>query len=95
MTIGLSGDMGSPKAAARDPIFWLHHANIDRMWVGWTDAARGRFAPVDDPVWMSTKFTFVDENGEDRSSARAPRPAQSRVAPPRRAAAAGSGRRAG
>jgi hypothetical protein len=66
MTIGLSGDMGSPKTAARDPIFWLHHANIDRMWVRWTDAARGRFAPVDDPVWMTTKFTFVDENGEDR-----------------------------
>jgi tyrosinase len=66
MTIGLSGDMGSPKTAARDPIFWLHHANIDRMWVRWTDAARGRFAPVDDPVWMTTKFTFVDENGEDQ-----------------------------
>jgi tyrosinase len=65
-TIGLDGDLGSPKTAARDPVFWVHHANIDRMWVKWTDPARDRIPPVDDDVWMKTKFTFVDENGEDR-----------------------------
>jgi tyrosinase len=62
-TIGLEGDLGSPKTAARDPIFWLHHANIDRLWVKWTDNARGRIPPVDDPVWMNTKCRFFDEDG--------------------------------
>jgi tyrosinase len=28
----ISGWMGSASRAARDPIFWLHHANIDRLW---------------------------------------------------------------
>jgi hypothetical protein len=65
-TIGLEGDLGSPATAARDPIFWLHHANIDRLWVRWTDPARGRVPPVDDDVWMKTKFNFVDEDGKDR-----------------------------
>jgi tyrosinase len=27
--------MGDPGLAALDPIFYLHHANIDRMWAGW------------------------------------------------------------
>jgi tyrosinase len=65
-TIGLEGLMGSPETAARDPIFWPHHANIDRLWVKWTDPARGRVPPLDDDVWMNTKFTFVDEDGNDQ-----------------------------
>ncbi len=32
-TIG--GLMGAPETAAMDPIFWLHHANIDRIWWLW------------------------------------------------------------
>jgi Common central domain of tyrosinase/Polyphenol oxidase middle domain len=62
-TMGIEGDLGSPQTAARDPIFWLHHANVDRIWVKWTDNARGRIPPVDDPVWMNTKCRFFDENG--------------------------------
>jgi hypothetical protein len=65
-TMGIEGDLGSPATAARDPIFWLHHANIDRLWVRWTDPARGRLPPVDDDVWMKTRFNFVDEDGKDR-----------------------------
>jgi hypothetical protein len=65
-TMGIEGDLGSPATAARDPIFWLHHANIDRLWVRWTDPARGRLPPLDDDVWMKTKFNFVDEDGKDR-----------------------------
>jgi tyrosinase len=65
-TMGIEGDLGSPTTAARDPIFWLHHANIDRLWVRWTDPSRGRIPPIDDDVWMKTRFTFVDEDGQDR-----------------------------
>jgi len=27
--------MSDPNTAARDPIFWLHHANLDRLWEAW------------------------------------------------------------
>jgi hypothetical protein len=29
------GDMGSVPTAAYDPIFYLHHANVDRLWASW------------------------------------------------------------
>jgi hypothetical protein len=32
---GRNGFMSYPDYAALDPIFYLHHANIDRMWAGW------------------------------------------------------------
>ncbi len=32
---GRSGLMSDPGTAALDPIFYLHHANIDRMWASW------------------------------------------------------------
>ena len=31
----IGGIMQSPATAAGDPIFWLHHANIDRLWEVW------------------------------------------------------------
>lgn len=35
-------DMVSPN----DPIFWLHHANVDRIWVSWVAAGGGRKMPA-------------------------------------------------
>jgi hypothetical protein len=64
LMIGRDGDLASPATAARDPVYGLHAANIDRLWVKW--AARGGVAPIDDDIWMKTRFTFVDENGDDR-----------------------------
>ena len=50
--------------SANDPVFWHHHANIDRLWNCWT-ARHGRDRkPLDDPAWMDDEFFFVDENGE-------------------------------
>lgn len=31
----MPGLMSDPDTAALDPIFWLHHANIDRLWQVW------------------------------------------------------------
>ena len=30
----------------RDPIFWVHHANIDRLWSAWVAAGNGRNMPA-------------------------------------------------
>ncbi|HET9903752.1 MAG TPA: tyrosinase family protein [Xanthobacteraceae bacterium] len=65
-TLGLfGGDLGSVLTAARDPLFWVIHANLDRLWSKWIDPARGRDLPTLDPYWMNTAFTFVDEEGRE------------------------------
>ncbi|KAJ8327608.1 hypothetical protein BDV3_003410 [Batrachochytrium dendrobatidis] len=33
--VGVGGDMGIVSMSANDPIFMLHHANVDRMWTIW------------------------------------------------------------
>ncbi len=33
--VWVNGDMRSTVNAAYDPIFWAHHANIDRVWASW------------------------------------------------------------
>jgi hypothetical protein len=33
--VGNGQGMGSVPWAAGDPIFWMHHSNIDRLWVSW------------------------------------------------------------
>lgn len=62
---GIGGGMGSVPTAALDPIFWLHHCNIDRLWNRWLAGGGGRANPPStDTVWHNTKFTFFDEFGE-------------------------------
>lgn len=58
----LGGLMGVVDTAARDPIFWLHHANIDRLWNKWIEEGGGRTDPSD-AAWLNTTFTFYDEAG--------------------------------
>lgn len=45
----LEGVMADPSAAALDPIFYLHHCNIDRLWQSWNSypADKPRSAPTD------------------------------------------------
>jgi tyrosinase len=33
--VGVGGWMSDFNTAARDPVFWLHHSNIDRLWEAW------------------------------------------------------------
>ncbi|MBE3049604.1 tyrosinase family protein [Candidatus Bathyarchaeota archaeon] len=36
-TGGSGGHMSSLDVSAMDPIFWLHHCNVDRLWAIWQD----------------------------------------------------------
>jgi tyrosinase len=56
------GLMTDPSCAALDPVFWLHHANIDRLWTNWLTLALGRANPTD-AAWLNQAFTFFDEAG--------------------------------
>jgi len=49
--------------AGMDPIFWLHHANIDRLWDDWIAMGAGRANPTSNTAWMSQSFNFYDETG--------------------------------
>jgi hypothetical protein len=61
----VGGLMVDPNCAAQDPIFWLHHSNIDRLWSEWIASGNGRANPTD-PAWLSNQvFTFFDETGTE------------------------------
>lgn len=48
----VNGYMGFP-AAARDPLFFLHHANVDRIWENWI--LQGHVNTTD-PLWLDMVF---------------------------------------
>jgi tyrosinase len=48
----LPGLMSDPDTAGLDPIFWLHHANIDRLWASWNQGPPGYQNPTA-PPWLN------------------------------------------
>lgn len=60
--VDIGGLMGSVPTAAQDPIFYLHHANMDRLWNIWLAQGGGRTDPLSDATWKNTQYTFFDEN---------------------------------
>jgi tyrosinase len=43
-----------PSASSpRDPIFFMHHGNIDRIWALWNQ----KYLNSDDPLWTNMRFT--------------------------------------
>lgn len=59
--VGNGEGMGSVPWAARDPIFWLHHCNIDRVWASWAKAG-GSFPS--DAAFLGEMFNFADGAGK-------------------------------
>lgn len=58
--VGTSKGMGAVPYAARDPLFWVHHSNIDRMWASWNN--NGGINPTTE-TWASHSFVFADVDG--------------------------------
>jgi hypothetical protein len=61
--VDVGGWMGSVPTAGQDPIFYLHHCNIDRLWNLWLAQGGGRADPLGDATWKNTSFTFFKEDG--------------------------------
>jgi hypothetical protein len=57
-----SGYMGFVPSAGNDPIFYSHHANIDRLYECWLKVSPGSRLPTD-PAVLNATFTFVDGSG--------------------------------
>nr|CCD61125.1 polyphenol oxidase precursor [Taraxacum officinale] len=59
-------DMGNFYSAGFDPLFYGHHANVDRMWNVWKAMGKqlrldGHIDPVDED-WLNASYVFYDEN---------------------------------
>lgn len=63
---GRPGLMSRFETAGLDPIFWLHHANIDRLWDVWIERWGASELP-DDAAWLKTEFEFFDSDGTKSS----------------------------
>jgi tyrosinase len=60
MHVAVGGFMGSFNTAGLDPVFWLHHANIDRLWNVWRKRNAQNVNPTD-PQWLTgVTFEFHD-----------------------------------
>jgi len=60
--IGLGGDMSDGfNTVVKDPIFWVHHTNIDRLWESWNRLA-GRKNPQNSK-WLTRTFQWADARG--------------------------------
>lgn len=59
----VGGHMSDPTAAPLDPVFWLHHANVDRLWEVWLSQGEPRTNPTD-ASWLDTEFRFPDPSGD-------------------------------
>ncbi len=49
------GDMADLQYSPRDPVFYAHHGNIDRLWASWTHAGHAN------PDFGDAKVFFYDE----------------------------------
>ena len=58
--VGTVTNMGYVPTSAQDPIFWMLHSNIDRLWASWNRA--GYLNPTD-PDFLDQVFWFADPDG--------------------------------
>lgn len=66
-------DIGLVPIAGADPVFYMHHANIDRLWQCWMvrkangqkiDLAWAKANLGMPDAWYEQAYTFIDENGK-------------------------------
>lgn len=67
MHVRVGGWMSRFNTAALDPIFWLHHANIDRQWTVWKKRRPGQHVDPTGAGWLSEPFDFHNASGAIRT----------------------------
>jgi N-acetylneuraminic acid mutarotase len=60
--LALGGDMAEFSTVGGDPMFYLHHSNMDRLWESW-NRLPGRTNPTD-PKYLNRKFAYGDRSGK-------------------------------
>lgn len=59
---GGSGDMGSVPTAAYDPVFWLHHGNVDRYWSMWQQEHPNAVIPPEALSFVAAPFNMTGQS---------------------------------
>jgi Common central domain of tyrosinase/Polyphenol oxidase middle domain len=59
--LALGGDMADFATVGGDPMFYLHHANLDRVWESWNRL--GHTNPTD-PKYLNRAFAYGDRSGK-------------------------------
>ena len=59
--LAVGGDMADFATVGGDPLFYLHHANLDRIWESWNRL--GHTNPTD-PKYLNRTFAFGDRSGK-------------------------------
>lgn len=57
-------DMGNFYSAGREPLFFSHHANVDRLWSIWRGLRGKKPKEFKESDWLDASFLFYDENAE-------------------------------
>ncbi|TYH67086.1 hypothetical protein ES332_D06G164500v1, partial [Gossypium tomentosum] len=57
-----SEDMGNFYSAGRDPLFYAHHCNVDRLWNIWKLLLGKKRTDFTDTDWLDSSFLFYDDN---------------------------------
>ena len=63
-SVSNTGLMGWVPTAGFDPIFWMHHSNIDRLWQQWTNSRNGKMITIEELKSAPWHYVFFDENGK-------------------------------
>ena len=64
--VDVGGDMGAFGTAGKDPIFYAHHSNVDKVWSDWNKGSSTHDNPSAS-AFLSLQFRFYDENKNWRS----------------------------
>lgn len=61
------GLMSWVPSAGFDPVFWMHHAQIDRIWESWSYSEYGKKAPEKELINTPWPYVFFDGDGKKHS----------------------------
>jgi hypothetical protein len=57
----VGGDMGNILTAPRDPLFWFHHSNVDRLWWYWDQQYGCRSADCYPADWQAEMVRGIED----------------------------------
>ncbi len=65
----LVGGRMATMLSPHDLLFWVHHANVDRLWTAWAAAGQGRTMPVPGDAYWQGGFDYAEGKALPRSVA--------------------------
>jgi Common central domain of tyrosinase. len=68
--IWVGGTMSDASVSPADPVFWLHHANLDRLWWVWYNSAQGNHQnpPLTGSDALMDPWTYTEPDTRSISS---------------------------